>query len=533
MGKEEIPKWLILNEDGTKSVKEGSAEIIFDDQVFYNPIQEFNRDMSIAAIKVWSQIYLKEKLQKKNKKLELDQDIYNVNVEDFKSDFTEKQLKKRNLQVKSMLESADISQFKPVNVEHGAFDEYGFTIMEALSASGLRSVRYAKEIPKVSKILTNDLSKDAVKAIERNSKHNKVDGIVQPNHGDACKVLYTGPEYDVIDLDPYGSAAPFLDSAVQAVADGGLLCVTCTDLAVLAGSQPESCWAKYGGMNIPQAPYTHELALRILLHSIQSIASRYKKAIVPLISCHIDYYVRVFVRVYNSAQLMKQSSSKTSMIYHCQQCKSFETQTIGKYSETDKGPKFGPSALDINSSCQHCSHKMHIAGPFYSHPIHNPEFVSRMLGHIATNQSKYGTWERMAGMVMVISEELPNPLYYVLPRMCGVMKCVSPSLTTFISGLLSAGYKVSQSHAMVQAIKTDAPSRIVWDVIRQWCKENPQKGEISETSPAKIIMSKDISTKVSFEIRKDAVAPSSKFNLVRFQENPTANWGPKVFYADI
>ena len=34
--------------------------------------------------------------------------------------------------------------------------------------------------------------------------------------------------YDVIDLDPYGTACPFLDSAVQAVTDGGLLCVTCT-----------------------------------------------------------------------------------------------------------------------------------------------------------------------------------------------------------------------------------------------------------------------------------------------------------------
>lgn len=27
--------------------------------------------------------------------------------------------------------------------------------------------------------------------------------------------------FDVIDLDPYGSAAPFLDAAVQAVSDGG------------------------------------------------------------------------------------------------------------------------------------------------------------------------------------------------------------------------------------------------------------------------------------------------------------------------
>ena len=36
--------------------------------------------------------------------------------------------------------------------------------------------------------------------------------------------------YDVIDLDPYGTVAPFIDSAVQAVADGGLLCITSTDM---------------------------------------------------------------------------------------------------------------------------------------------------------------------------------------------------------------------------------------------------------------------------------------------------------------
>ncbi len=35
-------------------------------------------------------------------------------------------------------------------------------------------------------------------------------------------------QFDVIDLDPYGSAAPFMDAAVQAVANGGMLCVTCT-----------------------------------------------------------------------------------------------------------------------------------------------------------------------------------------------------------------------------------------------------------------------------------------------------------------
>lgn len=29
--------------------------------------------------------------------------------------------------------------------------------------------------------------------------------------------------YDVIDLDPYGTASPFIDGAVQAVSDGGMV----------------------------------------------------------------------------------------------------------------------------------------------------------------------------------------------------------------------------------------------------------------------------------------------------------------------
>lgn len=39
------------------------------------------------------------------------------------------------------------------------------------------------------------------------------------------QVMYSaighGQKYDVVDLDPYGSAAPFIDGAVQAVSEGG------------------------------------------------------------------------------------------------------------------------------------------------------------------------------------------------------------------------------------------------------------------------------------------------------------------------
>lgn len=38
--------------------------------------------------------------------------------------------------------------------------------------------------------------------------------------------------YDVIDIDPYGSAIPFLSSAFAAVSNHGLVCITCTDMRV-------------------------------------------------------------------------------------------------------------------------------------------------------------------------------------------------------------------------------------------------------------------------------------------------------------
>lgn len=68
--------------------------------------------------------------------------------------------------------------------------------------------------------------------------------------------------FDVIDLDPYGSASIFLDGAVQSVVNGGLLCVTCTDMAVLSGKNPEVCFSRYG--SVPnKSNYLHENALRI------------------------------------------------------------------------------------------------------------------------------------------------------------------------------------------------------------------------------------------------------------------------------
>lgn len=69
--------------------------------------------------------------------------------------------------------------------------------------------------------------------------------------------------FTVIDIDPYGSPAAFLDSAVQAVDDDGLLCVTCTDMAGLCGNHGEASFAKYGAMPL-KSKCCHEMVILLL-----------------------------------------------------------------------------------------------------------------------------------------------------------------------------------------------------------------------------------------------------------------------------
>lgn len=114
-------------------------------------------------------------------------------------------------------------------------------------------------------------------------------------------------QFDAIDLDPYGCPSIFLDSAVQAIKDGGLLLVTATDMAVLAGNSPESCYVKYGAVSL-RIKSCHEMALRILLQCIEAHANRYGRYIEPLLSISADFYIRVFVRIYSSPNMCKRTT---------------------------------------------------------------------------------------------------------------------------------------------------------------------------------------------------------------------------------
>jgi tRNA (guanine26-N2/guanine27-N2)-dimethyltransferase len=217
-----------------------------------------------------------------------------------------------------------------------------------------------------------------------NVRHNRLDDKIVPVTGNALAHMYSfainqgsdgvtkhgNQKYNVIDLDPYGTAAPFLDAALQSVADGGLLCVTCTDSGVWASNgYPEKAYALYGGIPI-KGPHSHEAGLRLILHSIASTAARYGLAIEPLLSLSIDFYARLFVRVRRSPSEVKFLAGKTMVVYNCDAgCGAWRTQPLARNKEAANkhGEKFykhgfaqGPST---GEHCEHCQRKTHVSNP--------------------------------------------------------------------------------------------------------------------------------------------------------------------------
>ncbi|KAJ3059431.1 tRNA methyltransferase 1 [Podochytrium sp. JEL0797] len=340
-------------------------------------------------------------------------------------------------------------------------------------------------------------------------------------------------KFMVVDLDPYGTAAPFLDAAVRSVGSGGLLCVTCTDMAVLAGSQWEACWAKYGSMPIPNASFCHEMGLRMLLQTIQNSAARYGRVIQPLMSCSIDFYVRVFVRVVTNAAEAKSMVAQSSIVYSCTGCRSYTTNPMGSYTVNGASKKFHNPSLPKNDStgCEICGHKLHIGGPFFSGRIHDLEFVEKMKTHVKEGgEAKFKTHERMLGMLSVISEEIPDvKLYYCVDSLCQVLHCNVPPIKTLFSAILNAGFKVSSSHCNPNSFKTDAPNHAIWDILRGWVKQKPVAAKrLIEGAAVTKILAVEPTIIADFTKHKDSEPESSKIKLVRYQQNPVKNWGPKA-----
>ncbi|KAF8537183.1 N2,N2-dimethylguanosine tRNA methyltransferase-domain-containing protein [Trichophaea hybrida] len=567
------------------AVKEGLATVLFpkralkkdkngqefevNGEVFYNPIQQFNRDLSVLAIKTFAEIFLGEK------QLKLERKKANVSAVHSGLLASGADTKARSHLTATSKAENSVARGGEVLASNVEKNRSKFTILDALSATGLRALRYVLELPMVTSATANDLDSAAVDAIRKNIEYNKQISVtsdpstftasdavakINPTLGNAQHHMYSvlsqSPrynssdgthndrpkfsKYEVIDIDPYGSAAPFLDAAVQAVADGGLLCVTCTDAGVWASTgYSEKCYSLYGGLPI-KGEWSHEAGLRLILHSIATAAGKYGLYIEPLLSLSIDFYARVWVRVRNGPAQVKKLASSTMIVYNCDQgCGSWVQQRLGKVKEnSDKSGKgtflkFGLArAPTVGECCLECGSPMHLGGPMWAGPLHSAPFVQQFLSILpSVDNSTYSTIPRIAGMLQTASQEIPleeSPFFYTSCRLSKTVHCEAPPSAALRGALIGLGYQVARSHCKPNSIKTDAPHGVVWEVMRRWIEQRPRKeGALREGTPGFNIMQKAKDESLNIVFDKDLGKEADKVNgVVRYQVNPTANWGP-------
>ncbi len=134
-----------------------------------------------------------------------------------------------------------------------------------------------------------------------------------------CEHSAPKQRFDVVDIDPFGTPVPHLDAAVQALRNRGLLAVTATDMAPLCGVHAKACVRKYGGRPL-RTEYCHELAIRLLTSAVAYAAAKHDIGIKVLFSHCSDHYIRVYTQIGYGAQKADESLKNVGYILHCYAC---------------------------------------------------------------------------------------------------------------------------------------------------------------------------------------------------------------------
>ncbi len=132
--------------------------------------------------------------------------------------------------------------------------------------------------------------------------------------------------FDIIDIDPFGTPVPHLDAALSALRNDGLLATTATDMAPLCGVHAKACLRKYGGRPM-RTEYCHEIAIRFLAGAVAATAAKHEIGTRILFSHCSDHYIRAYSQIDYGAQKADESIKNLGYILHCFHCLHRETAT--------------------------------------------------------------------------------------------------------------------------------------------------------------------------------------------------------------
>jgi len=347
--------------------------------VFYNPVMEFNRDLTVLAFKTYQHL--------------VDREI---------------------------------------------------SICEPLTSQGIRGIRFASEVNQVRTVLLSDINKHAYDLAAYNIKLNNLEDRIKIEFKDANCVLSCNASpkkrFDIIDIDPFGTPNPYLDSSFRALKNKGLLSATATDLAPLCGVHSKACLRKYGGKPL-RTEYCHELAVRLLAGCMAAIAAQHDIGMRVVFSHSSDHYIRVYAQIGYGCQKADESLKNTGYIMHCFSC---------MHREIAQHPF-------SNFVCPECGGKMDHAGPLWTGSLNDSDFISQMM--IENRNTAFRNSVKITKLLNLIDNEVSAPVtYFVIDKLSQKLNLPAPSNQAFLAALKKAGFMAVPTHFNPRGIKTDAPA---------------------------------------------------------------------------
>lgn len=316
---------------------------------------------------------------------------------------------------------------------------------DVMAATGVRGIRMAVELGIRPRVLINEANPEAVDVIVQNLRLNDIDIEEDPRvevTNTDCRRIMTERPFDFIDLDPYGSPAPFLDPLVAGAGqDRYVVGVTATDTAVLCGSKLKACVKRYDARPM-RCPYMAEVALRILIGAIVRRAASLDKAFIPFLCNASDHYVRVYGRLDADGD----KDALLAMLGHI----TFDRSTVATtvLPGVDQKIKVKPP--------------ISTAGPLWLGPLFDPGFVEGLtpLPHMMPNKA-------LEKIISLWREEArAPPFYYTVDSLGSHFKGSPPRISELIEALRAHGRVATRTHITPIGFRTDASHDEVLDIFK-------------------------------------------------------------------
>lgn len=312
------------------------------------------------------------------------------------------------------------------------------TVADAMTATGARATRIANEVPK-TEVTANDIDPGSMEYVKRNIELNGLTNCKPSNEN--LHILFTENRYGYVDIDPFGSPVPYLQSAIRGCAKRGVLAITATDAAPLAGAQTVKCRRRYQSEPI-RGYMCHEGGLRILMCTIAKELAKFDRGMVPMLSFSADHYYRTYVRVTEGAAAADDTLSKLGFM-------SYDRNTLERSTSAKTDEK-------------------HRYGPFWLGPLHDQELLRKMSPEGMSDE------RRCEKMLNLWRGELDTEVFlYDLSELSSHLKISPPRMRNMIEALQLRG-EASQTHMSPTSFKTNLELKDVLDAYREVSPDNIQ-----------------------------------------------------------